>query len=228
MSFNHGLNPGDTVDNKKLTGIFGCSPQGGMRRSHKTNTLLIISDHIKSVYEDRWVDDTFHYTGMGLEGDQSLYFNQNNTLAQSDTNGVSVYLFEVFESGRYTYQGKVKLNGKPYQEVQTDKNNAPRQVWIFPLKLINTQPAISESMLRKKEETQQKKIRRLSSAELTKRASLSSRKAGTRNVTSELYERNQYVSELAKRNAKGICQLCKKPAPFNNKKGEPFINRSSL
>jgi 5-methylcytosine-specific restriction protein A len=35
--------------------------------------------------------------------------------------------------------------------------------------------------------------------------------------------RNPYVTELAKRRANGICQLCEQPAPFKNKKGEPYL-----
>jgi 5-methylcytosine-specific restriction protein A len=62
-----------------------------MRRSHQTNTLVIVSDPTKAIYEDRWIDDTFHYTGMGLEGDQSLEFAQNKTLAGSQSSGIEVY-----------------------------------------------------------------------------------------------------------------------------------------
>ena len=70
MPFEHGLNPGDTIINSQLTDIFKCSSQGGMRRALRTNTLVIVSDHTRGIYEDRWIDDTLHYTGMGLEGNQ--------------------------------------------------------------------------------------------------------------------------------------------------------------
>lgn len=37
-------------------------------------------------------------------------------------------------------------------------------------------------------------------------------------------ERSPYIAEYAKRRANGICQLCNKPAPFNNPKtGEPYL-----
>ena len=101
MTFNPNLNPSDTINNHRLREIFKCSPQGGMRRSHKTNTLVIISDHTKSIYKDRWIDDNFHYTGMELEGDQRLNFSQNKTLAESHSNGVDLFLFEVFEHGDF-------------------------------------------------------------------------------------------------------------------------------
>ena len=67
-----------------------------MRRSTKTGTLVVVSDHTKSIYEDRWVDDTFHYTGMGLEGDQNINYSQNRTLSESTNNNIEVFLFEVF------------------------------------------------------------------------------------------------------------------------------------
>lgn len=37
------------------------------------------------------------------------------------------------------------------------------------------------------------------------------------------YIRDPYISEYAKRRANGICQLCEKPAPFMNSKGEPYL-----
>jgi len=97
MAFSAGLNPGDIINNDQLQEIFKCSGQGGMRRSLKTSTLTIVSNHIKSIYDDRWDDKgIMHYTGMGSEGDQSLTFAQNKNLAESKTNSVEVFLFEVF------------------------------------------------------------------------------------------------------------------------------------
>lgn len=65
---NHSLIESCTkINNAELCEVFGCSPQGGMRRSHKTNTLVIVSNHIKSIYDDRWVGDVLYYTGMALK-----------------------------------------------------------------------------------------------------------------------------------------------------------------
>lgn len=84
-----------------------------MRRSKRTNTLVIVSNHVESVYDDRWINDVLHYTGMGQVGPQSLEFNQNRTLSESPTNGVAVHLFEVFTKRVYTYIGEVVLAGAP-------------------------------------------------------------------------------------------------------------------
>ncbi len=37
----HNLTVGDTITNAELTGIFKCGPQGGMRRSLRTDSLVI-------------------------------------------------------------------------------------------------------------------------------------------------------------------------------------------
>lgn len=115
MTFNPLLSQGQVINNDQLCETFGCSPQGGMRRSLKTNTLVLISNHVESIYDDRWIDGVFHYTGMGQKGDQSLDFSQNKTLSESTKNEIEVYLFEVDKEKEYTYQGKVHLAGTPYK-----------------------------------------------------------------------------------------------------------------
>ncbi len=45
----------------------------------------------------------------------------------------------------------------------------------------------------------------------------------TKQVTTTVYERNEYVSEFAKRKAKGFCQLCENFAPFNDSKSKPYL-----
>lgn len=130
-----GLVIGKSYSNKELMNMFKCSNAGGMRRSKRTNTLVLIYNH-EEIYDDAWKGDVLHYTGMGLHGDQKLDGNQNRTLYESNSNGVDLHLFEVFQRGNYEYQGPVKLAGKPYRETQRDANGVLRKVWMFPLKKI--------------------------------------------------------------------------------------------
>ena len=225
MSFDHGLKSLDTINNNQLREIFKCSPQGGMRRSLQTNTLIIISDHTKAIYEDRWVRNIFHFTGMGMKGDQSLEFAQNRTLAESVVNGVEVHLFEVFQKGNYVYRGRAELVSEPYQEDQPDVNDNLRKVWVFPLEVVGEDALIPlpEGMIIKKQEQKQREAKRLSDEELAKRARYPKKGVGAREITTTTYERNTYVAELAKRKAAGVCQLCAEPAPFSDKQGNPFL-----
>lgn len=225
MPFNPNLKLGQELINEDIINIFKCGPQGGMRRSHKTNTLILISDRTRGIYEDIWENNILHYIGMGQIGNQSLDFQQNKTLYESDTNGVDVFLFEVFESKKYIFQGKVKLSDKPYIEKQPDLEKNFRDVWIFPLELIdNTHtPLISDEQFKKKIEIIEKKAKKLSLEDLNEKILSAPKTPGSRDVVSKQYDRNPYVAEYAKRRANGKCELCNVYAPFNDKHGEPFL-----
>jgi len=125
------LEKGIVLNTQDLSDIFLCSTQGGMRRSLRINTLVIVSNHIESIYDDRWINDVFHYTGMGMNGDQSLSFAQNKTLAESNSNGVDIHLFEVFVDKEYKYMGKVQLADLPYFEDQPGEKGEIRKAGIF-------------------------------------------------------------------------------------------------
>ena len=132
------LKPGTHYSNNDIFSTFLCSPQGGMRRSKRTNTLVLIANHAYSIYKDRWNDGVLNYTGMGKKGSQVLDGNQNITLFDSANNGVVVHLFEVFNPNIYTYKGQVQLADKPFIEKQDDVDGWTRDVWVFPLKLIDS------------------------------------------------------------------------------------------
>lgn len=123
----------EVVNNQQLCEVFLCAPQGGMRKSNRTNTLTLISDKTK-LYDDKVIDDIYHYTGMGQSGDQKMS-GQNLTLAESDLNGVEIHFFEVMKPREYTYRGQVELAGEPHQDQQKDQDGRQRLVWIFPLRL---------------------------------------------------------------------------------------------
>ncbi|MGG7160084.1 HNH endonuclease [Clostridium baratii] len=219
------LKLGMILENNEIMNTFGCSGQGGMRRSLKTNSLVLISNHIKSIYDDRWYNEVFHYTAMGQNGDQSLEFMQNKTLNESKINGISIYLFEVFEDKKYTYMGEVELADDPYSEIQIGDDKKERKVFVFPLRLKNGQDLlpISSETLKKSEKNKEKKAIRLSDDELKERLKRIRKNPGTRIVNTKAYDRDPYVVEYCKRRANGVCELCKKEAPFKKKNGEEFL-----
>lgn len=196
-----------------------------MRRSHLTETLVIVSNHTKSVYDDRWIGEIFHYTGMGQTGHQSLKFSQNRTLNLSASNGVAVHLFEVFVPQQYTYIGEVQLESPPYQESQLDAKKIMRTVWVFPLQLKTAlPPAISAASLQQLIALKQRKISRMSDAEVEHAARRTEqRQVSQRASTTTYFQRSIWIAEHAKRRAKGKCELCVKNAPFLRKNGEPYL-----
>lgn len=222
MSFQPPFAVGATVTNQTICAAFRCGIQGGMRPSNRTHTLIIISDHTKALYEDKWYGNILHYTGMGKIGDQVLT-GPNRTLAQSDHNGVEVHLFEVLHPTQYIYHGVVSLADQPYQEEQADENGDMRKVWMFPVKPV-TPLSIDSVAYQSYTEAQQKRAERLSDEALARHLKgTEKQKAAQREVTSSLYVRDPYVAEYAKRRANGICQLCGQPAPFCDQKGRPYL-----
>jgi len=121
----------------EIINSFKVSGQSGMMRSHKTNTLVLIANHEKAIYTDDWHGGIMHYTGMGRVGDQNLYSAQNRTLLESNENGITVHLFEIFNnklSNKYIYSGIIKLIGNPFKARQKDLNGDDRDVWLFPIR----------------------------------------------------------------------------------------------
>ena len=58
MSFRPPFVVGSTVTHSEICAAFQCGNMGGMRRSKRTNTLIIISDHTKALYDDKWQSST--------------------------------------------------------------------------------------------------------------------------------------------------------------------------
>ena len=224
MTIETGLSHGQVINNEQLCAVFKCSPQGGMRRALATNSLVLVSNHVASIYDDRWIGDTFHYTGMGQQGDQSLSNAQNKTLAESRTNGVAVHLFEVDREREYRYQGEVELASDPYPEIQPDQLKVGRTVWVFPLRLKRGAPVpLSSAEYNAGRLVRERKAKRLTADELAARAEKAPKQAGQRTVVSTQFERNPYVSMQAKRRANGICELCRTAAPFSDANDEPYL-----
>lgn len=214
------LKQGEVLNNQELCDIFKCSPQGGMRRSHKTNTLIIISNNVKSIYADRWEGEILHYTGMGSSGNQSLSFGQNKTLNESKSNGIPIFLFEVFITKKYIYQGEVELIDKPYQEIQNKRN-----VWMFPLKIKKgTSLTLDKKQFQQLELNERKKAKKFNRGQIKALAEERlNQQPSRRKVESNTYIRDQKVIEYALLRANGKCQLCEKNAPFLKKDGTPFL-----
>ncbi|WP_262967273.1 HNH endonuclease [Methylobacter psychrophilus] len=225
MTFNPDIIQGSELTNKKICTLFGCSLFGGMNRSLKTNTLVLVTNRIKCLYQDRIDEDIIHYTGMGQKGNQDLNDAQNKTLNESITNGVGVHLFEVIEQGKYIYVGKVQLAGKAYEENQLDTEGNDRLVWMFPLQLSDSSRFVPVELDKVKnlDADRARTASKLSPEELLRKAKQARKIPGSRQATVKQYQRNEYVAEEAKRRANGICQLCLLPAPFTNKNKKPYL-----
>lgn len=216
------LEIGKVYNNQEITTVFGCSGQGGMRRSHLTNTLVLFSDHTKGIYEDKTIldkngNDLLLYTGMGQTGDQDINFGQNKTLNNSNELSIKVYMFEAFKTGEHIFRGEVKLVDKPYMTDQFD-----RKVWIFPLGFPGNTFSVPVELSDYKDRLQEKKALKLTDEDLYERAK-QVEQVGKRKATTNVYVRNAYISAYVKKRADGKCDLCDAPAPFKDRNNQPYL-----
>ncbi len=211
--------------NKEIVEAFKCSPQGGMRRSNKTNTLVLFCLHNKELYDDKWINGILHYTGMGQQGNQSFDFAQNKTLRDSKTNGVEVHLFESYKDKEYIYDGIVELVDAPYFDNELDINGNIRKVCKFPLKRISNAPlVVSVQVIKANNAQKQQKLGKLDNKtvkELAKRQA--SNNPNKTLATTMVYDRNPSIVEHTKRRANGVCDLCGNNAPFIDKQKQPYL-----
>lgn len=218
------LTQGTILNNEQLCDVFQCSPQGGMRKSNRTNTLVLITNHLESVYKDVWKNDILHYTGMGQIGDQSLDFAQNKTLANIDNNGVQVHYFEVLAEYQYTYIGEMLKAGEPYCTQQLDAKNQWRQVYIFPLRL--KQGGLPVEMVNHFEQDRLTALSRFSDKKLIakiQRQNQETKQTSKITVKTPRYRRSMELVEYVKRQARGYCDLCEQFAPFVNQEQQPYL-----
>ncbi|HFR4168447.1 TPA: AAA family ATPase [Bacillus cereus] len=141
------LKKGTIINNKNLTELFKCSPRGGMRRSLRTNSLVLLSYKNRKPYKDiSKKNGLWQYTAMGRNGNQKLDFMSNKTVLNSNETGVKLYLFSV-ENDKYEFIDRVLLAGEPKQEKQEGEDGKERDVWIFQLIEVGKEANIFEFLL---------------------------------------------------------------------------------
>lgn len=113
------------VNHSQLANQFGVKTLRATRFIKERNALVIIADYTKGNHPDHWIGNTLHYTGG-----QKISGCTNAKLADSRTNGITMYLFQVLTPGQFTYSGTVQLSGDPYSETKPDG----RLMWVFPVK----------------------------------------------------------------------------------------------
>ena len=131
------LKIGDKIGNKDIAELFLCSNQGGVRKSKKTNTIVVIAKFDNCSYKHRKDGDILYFTGMGKNGNQEMK-RQNKSILQAKEEGFSLHLFELYEEKTYEYAGEVELVDQPIIEEQADDTGKIRDVFMFPLKVKET------------------------------------------------------------------------------------------
>ncbi len=219
------LEIGTKLTNDQMMKVFHVGQSGGIRKSKTTKSICIIIRHHESLYEDRWDGDILFYTGQGKIGDQKLEkFNLGLYNAKKD--GFKIYLLEGYQDNEYYYMGEMELIEDLSFENQLDGNGNWREVIIFPLKkressdrVILEQKVFERYSLQKRKKA--KEIDEEKLIEMLKK--VKPKKPTQRRVITINYDRDEKVKRFALLKAKGLCQLCNKPAPFLNKNENPYL-----
>lgn len=92
------------------------------------------------------------------------------------------------------------------------------------MKYVNSEQLIDAETFQLCQEEQEKQVLIQKPEDLLKRAlERNGEETYYRQVKSNAYVRNPYVAAYSKMRARGICQLCGKPAPFKDNEGNPYL-----
>ena len=220
---------GDVLSHQEVCQTFHVGISGGIRYSKRHKWVVLIADYRNLLYDNRWANDIFYYTGTGQEGNQSLTHPHNARVCNSTADHTQLFVFEVSRDANYHYSGQFELAANPFTEIQTDINATERWVWVFPLRAVGGMPMHSVDMGTQLKKDFQRAISKLSNDELERRARRRSkhRFSKKKHVVTDI-ARDPYITAFIKRKAGGVCQLCGMSAPFLDKYGEPYLEHHHI
>jgi hypothetical protein len=132
------LRPGDRIRRTELHAHYGGSGQSGISPSRTTPNILVFTDPRSGErhgYFDQWAtDDSFHYTGEGQRGDQTMT-RGNLAILSHRADGRALRVFQG-ASGTVQYVGQFVLDElEPFTITTAPSTNdgPPRQVIRFHL-----------------------------------------------------------------------------------------------
>ena len=215
---------GNNYSNEEIVRIFKVSNLGAMRRSHSRNALvLFIYDcGLKRRYNDYWKDDILYFSGHDSAVGKRFRGN-DKTLAESDSNGITVYLFEKVQRVGFQYRGIVKLAKEPVLRMERDQDGRMYDVWKFPLKLINEKDYLDIAQIEEQESVLEHEMETLSENKmLVEEAENIELHGSERTVKTKVVQINTVIAEYVRMRANGNCELCKQKAPFEYN-GRPYL-----
>jgi len=167
----------------------------------------------KGPYENKWIDrDTLkHYMKSRLDEYKEEY-DVNRAVITS--NGIPIYVFvkngtDCIYEGRFIYESK----GEDFTGAK----------WFV---LKRERPMIVQETFVEHSANFEADLNRSAKMTTQERAEASRSfpaKPSRRNVLGLVFDRNPHVVQEVLGRARGICELCKKPAPFMRKDGTPYL-----
>jgi 5-methylcytosine-specific restriction protein A len=212
------LKEGNRYNREELHQKYGGTKYRGIAPSQDHPYVFIFTGESgqEHGYRDEFHGDTFIYTGEGREGDMEMERGNRAIRDHKDANR-ELHLFEsTNEAWIVTYLGQYEC-ADWFEEQLPDTNGNMRDAIRFKLQPVDNEISIEESSLD-----------RVDTEDLYNRAAEAS--AGTERegetattTTHRSYSRSEVVKEYALRVADGVCQGCRKDAPFFDEDDEPYL-----
>ncbi|MCL2388634.1 MAG: hypothetical protein FWC89_13965 [Defluviitaleaceae bacterium] len=128
---------------QEISDLLGGDVRKGIAPSSKADVILLFRNE-DEIYADYFYPngtyENFMYTGIGREGHQDSLknnmYNLNIDVLSHRSNGDSLLVFEK-RKPKYYFVGEYRLT-ETHQNIQPDKNNNLRRVFVFHLELIST------------------------------------------------------------------------------------------
>ncbi|MDN3276891.1 HNH endonuclease signature motif containing protein [Frankia sp. RB7] len=170
-------------------------------------------------YSDGWrPDGIFAYTGEGQSGDME-FVRGNRAIRDHLADGRDLLLFEATKTkGSYRYLGCFAFAGWETKDA-IDREGESRKAIVFeliPVAEVGPAPEASEEEVYLKE----KSLAELRALAL---AAAATPKFPSKESQRTYYARSIKVKAYVLRRANGICEACKKAAPFFRKDGSPYL-----
>ena len=209
--------------NEEIVKIFNVIPSGPVRKSHTRNALVLFVDEgSDGLTNDYWRNDILYFSNH-CKRRGSNFICEDKIIAESNTNGITMYLFERVQRRGFQYRGIVKLVDEPFQSKEYCLDGHVMNVWRFPLKLINEKDYLDISQIDEQKDIYESNIRTyLKDKRFTENAEKIELPSNERTVKTKVVQINALIAEYVRMRANGNCELCKQKAPFEYE-GKPFL-----
>lgn len=203
--------------------LFGGSQQSGISPSAKYPAIFIFTGDSGEQFgyaDTHGPDGVFAYTGEGQSGDMTLTKGNLAILEHAET-GRALHVFQALgKSQGQRYIGEFTCANHQWRTGR-DKHGTDRKVVVF--NLVSVGLKLDPNLFAQDDESSEQDF---SLAEARKRAldAAASAAAGSRgSALRNIYRRSTRIAEYVLKRANGICESCKKPAPFLKRNGSPYL-----
>ena len=174
-------------------------------------------------YSDGWSGSgLFRYTGEGQVGPMT-FTGGNKAIRDHAKNGKDLLLFQLLGKGKdYRYMGRFAC--QDWDIIQApDKNGTPRDAIAFQLAKLDEERSDKDEL---GTASKAPEISTPSLGSLKEQAYLAASPRASSKVSraeKTVYQRADAVKRYVLARAEGVCEACRKPAPFAKRTGEPYL-----